>query len=552
LRIKTIEIKNFKSLKDVEIKDIGDLTILIGANSSGKSNVMEALTLFFNEFDATQDRQIGAVNDYVWFDRGSNEPIELSVSFELEVGELEEIFSAYASQIATNQIEPAILTVIREILGPASSPKWRTKDVSINEKFLIRDGKLEVANFTGPMGEILQGISKKLKGKFVYIHSARNVKSVFAGLGPRTPMIDSAVVSEVRGLGQTLDGSKRFNEFEEYFRRASLNTEDLRIIGSEVTIREVGRIMHFPLWVVGGGFQEILALIYELLKERDCVFGIEEPELHLHPRLARQFFSILKQLSKARQIFVTTHSTVFVDQTDLKDTFISKIEGDQTKIFRVSEPENLKNILFELGIRPSDVFYSNAILFVEGPSDKAVYPIWARKLGTDLEAHNISVIPTYGKSSGKYHLKMWTGATQNVQIPFFMILDKGVDKEAKELVKDEILKYNQNLFTLKEGSLEDYYPDNKLLDALTEEYDLKIDEAGKQKVLKKPRAESIEGFLRAELKSIPKGWKIRIGERVANSMTVDEIDEDIKRIIERIRTNLDSLNGGQPSQTLLL
>lgn len=44
-----IEIKNFRSLRNVLIKDINDLNIFSGGNDVGKSNVLRALDIFFNE-----------------------------------------------------------------------------------------------------------------------------------------------------------------------------------------------------------------------------------------------------------------------------------------------------------------------------------------------------------------------------------------------------------------------------------------------------------------------------------------------------------------------
>ena len=40
--ISRIAIKNFRSLRDVELRP-GPLTVLIGANGAGKSNVLDAL-----------------------------------------------------------------------------------------------------------------------------------------------------------------------------------------------------------------------------------------------------------------------------------------------------------------------------------------------------------------------------------------------------------------------------------------------------------------------------------------------------------------------------
>ena len=47
--IKYIEVKGFRSLKSVEIDSIEGFSCLVGANNSGKSNILRALNLFFNE-----------------------------------------------------------------------------------------------------------------------------------------------------------------------------------------------------------------------------------------------------------------------------------------------------------------------------------------------------------------------------------------------------------------------------------------------------------------------------------------------------------------------
>ena len=49
MRIKTVKIKNFRGYKDeVEIQ-FGNLTAFVGKNDIGKSTVLEALDIFFND-----------------------------------------------------------------------------------------------------------------------------------------------------------------------------------------------------------------------------------------------------------------------------------------------------------------------------------------------------------------------------------------------------------------------------------------------------------------------------------------------------------------------
>lgn len=49
MKIKSIKLKNFRSYKE-EIKiDFCDLTAFVGKNDIGKSSILEALDIFFNE-----------------------------------------------------------------------------------------------------------------------------------------------------------------------------------------------------------------------------------------------------------------------------------------------------------------------------------------------------------------------------------------------------------------------------------------------------------------------------------------------------------------------
>lgn len=67
----------------------GRLNVFIGGNSSGKSNILEALFIFFNELDGAIERNIGAVDQYTWFDRDSSQPIEFQVTIEAAKEELD-------------------------------------------------------------------------------------------------------------------------------------------------------------------------------------------------------------------------------------------------------------------------------------------------------------------------------------------------------------------------------------------------------------------------------------------------------------------------------
>ncbi len=220
------------------------------------------------------------------------------------------------------------------------------------------------------------------------------------------------------------------------------------------------------------------------------------------------------------------------------------VEKKQTGVVRLGGPEDLSRILSELGVRPSDVFFSDGVVFVEGPTDRIVLPRFASLIGIDFKELDLSIIPIFGASSGNYHLKIWTDASQSAQIPFFMVLDKGADSQAAKYVSDGVLKPNENLFILKKGSIEDYYPPSKLAKALEEEFEITLDENEKAELAKTPRVDLMEKILRAKGKD-PKRWKVSIGRRVANLMTADEVDDELRSILERIRSRVETLYMGK-------
>jgi len=540
MKIKSLHIKNFRSLEKLDMEDVGDLVILVGANSSGKTNVIDALTLFFNELTPEIQHNIGSIPDYTWFDRDSTNSIIFDVTFELNKKDTSEIFSTDI-EIDLPKEQNNHIRIIRAINGQANAAVWTTELLEINKKIVhgpISETPVPDQQKTeaGLAGKILTNLTKYTKSKFIFIPAARDSIASYAGFTARQTIINATLLSELRNIAQTStrDARRKWQKLEGLLQKVSPHVADMRILDGDFNVREQDSNNTFPLHWVGGGYQELLMLLYQLIKSPDVIFGIDEPEIHLHPGLARGFLDILKDLATEQQLFITTHSPIFVDRSDLTNVWLVKKIGDSSQITRLQDIEDLNHITVELGIRPSDIFYSNVVVFVEGTSDMLVLPILARKMGVNFEAGEVSFISTHGKSQGKYHLKTFIESTNAANIPFFMILDKGAGKETKDFVKKNILKPDDNLFLLKEGDIEDYYSRSKLIDAVCLEYNIELTEAEKKKLEDGSAVKGIETMLEQKIKEIPKGWKTVIGRKVAEAMEEDEISEELKRIIERI------------------
>ena len=81
MKVSSFKVENYRSLKAINLEKLGNLNILLGKNSSGKSNVLEAMNLFFGRVRAGKGTTPG-LNEYFWY-KGSNKPIVFEVTIDL-------------------------------------------------------------------------------------------------------------------------------------------------------------------------------------------------------------------------------------------------------------------------------------------------------------------------------------------------------------------------------------------------------------------------------------------------------------------------------------
>lgn len=96
---------------------------------------------------------------------------------------------------------------------------------------------------------------------------------------------------------------------------------------------KVGNIL-LPVKYLGSGIEMIYSLLFletlaSFSKEK-LIILIDEPELHLHPKLQEKFADYLYNISQKHQIFLTTHSPIFfkscINRDDVASFILKKSE----------------------------------------------------------------------------------------------------------------------------------------------------------------------------------------------------------------------------------
>ena len=152
--------------------------------------------------------------------------------------------------------------------------------------------------------------------------------------------------------------------------------------------------LSFPLSLCGSGVSQVLAIVYILVcSEESRTLIIDEPQSFLHPGAAKKLIETIKQFPQ-HQYFIATHSPDIITTADPSNIIKLKYENCQTTASRI-DTKNIKSqkeILTELGVRLSDVFGADSVLWVEGPTEEKCFPLIIGKFLAEMPLKGMNIL----------------------------------------------------------------------------------------------------------------------------------------------------------------
>lgn len=301
IKLKRLKVERFKKIRNVEL-ELADVNILVGANGSGKSSIIQAVHLACcvmrqaDRVDSSRTSTVGVdVLDYLptddyktlghnsqWGNNAGTSSSKVTLTFSTDSGtDVQAYCELRSARNAGISILGSVPSDLTQILRKQKSffSAYIPGISGIPNREEKRSTKIiKKACSFGDSNVVLRNALLLLK-----LNDEHNIREI------------EAWVSEIVGKTQI---------------RVNHDDERDQYIQCAVTYQNVAK----PLELAGTGFLQLIQVFCYVLLFAPGILLIDEPDIHLHPTVQEKFVSVLARIAKDRgiKVVMTTHSPFVV------------------------------------------------------------------------------------------------------------------------------------------------------------------------------------------------------------------------------------------------
>jgi putative ATP-dependent endonuclease of OLD family len=490
MRLLKVMLRNFRCYKEETWIDIGELTALIGRNDSGKSSIMDALEIFFDDkVPDAGDGSIGGDKSKIEiacvFDKlpssvviDADYPTTLENEHLLNAEGMLEIHKVYKGDLKTPKVARVFAAAqhptadgVNDLLTLTNANlKKRAKEVGVDTKAIdlkintqIRksiwdaadDLKIEAAEIelsesgARPVWDQL----KKHMPTFSLFKSDR--KSSDQDDEVQDPM-KAAVKEAIKSKAEELDAIAEHVE-KEVINIANLTVKKIREMDPELASELVPDFTR-PNWATGfkislagdeeipinkrgSGVRRLILLNFFRAKAEEeakatgssgIIYAIEEPETSQHPDNQKLLMETLQELSEEPdcQVIITTHTPMLGRFLPVESLRYVEVCDDKTRKIHEGDDDTYEMVAKALGVLPDNGV--RLFIGVEGKHDINHLKIIAKVLLDACEdVPDLAKLDEEGKiifiPVGGSNVQLWVSRLKELKRPEYHIFDRDTE-----------------------------------------------------------------------------------------------------------------------------
>jgi len=397
--IKSIEVKNFKSFKDLRV-DLGNFNVIIGANASGKSNFVNIFKFLRDIVNLGLDNAISLQGDVEYLRNiniGASENTTIKI---ISDKEFEMVYRTKTGLIGIKTYETIYEFALRfhkrgsgfriakdRLIQKVEFFKFEKMKNDIKENGKLGDGKIIISRSNKKVKiDFIKPKKTELKKEdiyppFLWEYKLSNhtllletpfflmcpLESIFSKISiydfdPKLPKKATQITGKaeleenannlsiiLKKIIENKDNKRKFfNLVKEHLPFVEkLNVEKFADKSLLFKLSEsYFRNKYLPATLISDGTINITALIVALYFEEKPFVIIEEPERNIHPYLISKLVEMIKDASQHKQILVTTHNPEFVKYAGLGNILlVSRDNNGFSIISRPYDKIEVKNFL---------------------------------------------------------------------------------------------------------------------------------------------------------------------------------------------------------------
>lgn len=486
-----IRVKDYKSFRDSgEIEFKPGINIIVGQNNSGKTALLEALSLRFESKPHKSLKNISRAGLWRSSDKDLNKN-ELQSKVEVSITiSSEEVFQLKNERVSfpVFAVNKNINGQVQESFGELPDYFLRLKnpiEIQFNHDGLnvelnhIKDNFInkEIKNLVRVEQNASIAIAIKDNGEIELIGNIYEGKPDFSYRFSRTfsSRIYKFQAERICKSGCIVGASQELKPNAENLAEVLLNTITKRSQKYRELIEYVSEVIPSVKWITsvridppptgqapwheievittveeasvslsecGTGIGQVLAILYVIVtsdKDTPRTIIIDEPNSFLHPAASQKLIQILSRFPQ-HQYFISTHSPeIITASTPATITMLNYIDGE-TKVEQIdlSNADGLKKVFKVLGVEPATFAFANHILWVEGSTEEKAFSLLLKDIGINNVVVKPTIASAFRQSKKRkknirhiFNLHEAVSGTDSVISPkMTILLDREIDRKS--------------------------------------------------------------------------------------------------------------------------